>query len=356
MTEATAETPAAAPRSDWTRLAPGIALSLGVALASFAIEPLLRSASGGRASLPAMVIALILGVALHGVADRALFQPGMAWCVKILLRYAIGLLGLRIALGDIVALGAGVAVLVVAAMIATVASAVWLARLLDRGDGFGALAGAATAVCGASATLAAATVVPDYKTKAADIAFTVVMANAISTVVMIAYPPLCAWLGLSVSETGVMLGASIHDMAQVVGAGYAVSEPVGNSAVIVKLFRVFLLLPMVLAIGWWFTRQGAAHGAAKAPAPMFAIAFLALCFLNSLMAAQPALAAAVAFPTIKLWLGEASKWGLLVAISALGLGTSLGAILRIGWRHVTVFLGATAMIFTIVVSGLFLLR
>src|SRR5262245_49954750 len=103
MTEAAAQTPAP-PRIDLARLAPGIALSLAVALASFALEPLLKSASGGRAALPSMVIALILGVTLHGVANRALFQPGMVWCVKVLLRYAIGLLGLRIALGDIAAL------------------------------------------------------------------------------------------------------------------------------------------------------------------------------------------------------------------------------------------------------------
>ena len=72
-----------------------------------------------------------------------------------------------------------------------------------------------------------------------------------------------------------MLGATIHDVAQVVGAGYAVSEPVGNTAVIVKLFRVFLLLPVVLAIGWFFARRAVAADAAKIPFPMFALVFVA---------------------------------------------------------------------------------
>jgi uncharacterized integral membrane protein (TIGR00698 family) len=269
-----------------------------------------------------------------------------------MLRWAIGLLGLRIALGDIAGLGAGVAALVVISMAATIALTIWLARLLDRDAGFGALAGAANAVCGASATLATASVVPDYKQKSADIAFTVVMANAISTLVMLAYPPLCAWLGYDDRLTGIMLGATIQDMAQVVGAGYAVSDAAGNSAVIVKLFRVFLLLPVVLAIGWWFTRSGAQAGEAKAPAPVFAFVFLALCLLNTLMAAQPALASATAFPVIKGFLGEVSKWGLLVAIAALGLGTSLKAILSIGWRHAAVFCGAALVILVIVIAGL----
>ncbi|MCU0884688.1 MAG: putative sulfate exporter family transporter [Beijerinckiaceae bacterium] len=334
------------------KLAPGVLLSLAVAVASYLAAPLLKSLTGGRVALPDMVIALIIGIALHSVVMTPRFEPGMTFCVKKLLRWAIGLLGLRIALGDIIGLGLGVALLVVAAMIITVASALWLAKVLDRDAGFGALAGAANAVCGASATLATATVVPDYKRKSADIAFTVVMANAISTVVMLAYPPLCLWLGYDERLTGIMLGATIHDMAQVVGAGYAVSDSVGNTAVIVKLFRVFLLLPMVLAIGWWFLRSGAQTGEAKVPVPVFALVFLALCVLNSLMVASPGLAAATGYPVIKGLLGEASKWGLLIAIAALGLGTSLTSILTIGWRHMAVFMGATLVILLVVIAGL----
>ncbi len=197
--------------------------------------------------------------------------------------------------------------------------------------------------------------VPDYKAKSADIAFTVVMANAISTVVMLAYPPLCLWLGFDARATGIMLGATIHDMAQVVGAGYAVSETVGNTAVIVKLFRVFLLLPVVVLIGWWFLRQGEHAGEAKVPLPVFAFVFLGLCVVNSIMAANPALAAATAYPAIKAGLSFLSQWGLLIAIAALGLGTSLKSILSIGWRHMAVFMGATLLILVLVVAGLAIL-
>ena len=113
-------------------------------------------------------------------------------------------------------------------------------------------------MCGASATLATSIVVPDYKGKEADVAFVVVAVNALSTVAMVLYPLICTGSASTRRRTGVMLGATIHDVAQVVGAGYAVSEPVGNTAVIVKLFRVFLLLPVVLAIGWWFARRAVA--------------------------------------------------------------------------------------------------
>jgi uncharacterized integral membrane protein (TIGR00698 family) len=345
-------------------LAPGIGLSLVVAVAAWTSAPLLKTMTGGRLALPDMVLALIIGIVLFGVASKPAFQPGMTFCVKKLLRWAIGLLGLRVALGDIIDLGLDTVVLVVVSMILTVTASIWLARFFGRPDGFGALAGAANAICGASATLATATVIPDYKEKAADIAFTVVMANAISTLVMLFYPPLCGWLGLDPQQTGLMLGGTIHDMAQVVGAGYAVSEPVGNTAVVVKLFRVFLLLPAVLMIGWWFVYQAgtsiAADGQpaakAKVPMPVFALVFLALCLLNSVMAANPALAASLHFATIKWWLGEASKWGLLIAIAALGLGTSFGAILQVGWRHAAVFMGATAVILVVMTGGLMILK
>ena len=344
--------PSSPARANWAALAPGLLLSIGVALAAFFLEPAIKAMGGGRIALPAMVIALIIGIGLHGVAQHPRFEPGISYAVKKLLRYAIALLGLRIAFSDLVALGISTAVLVVVAMVATVASGFLLARLLGREAGYGALAGAATAICGASATLATATVVPDYRTKSADIAFTVVMANGLSTLVMIAYPPLCAALGLSPQETGVMLGLTIHDMAQVVGAGYAVSESVGNTAVIVKLFRVFLLLPMVVLIGAWFVRGGMGD-AAKVPVPVFAVVFLGLAVVNSIL---PETALAGLYAPVKSMLSEASKWGLLISIAALGLGTSIGAVLTIGWRHIAVFFGATLVILALALGGIFLMR
>ncbi len=331
----------------------GIALSAAVAVAAVLAEPALKAVTGGF-SLPAMVIALFIGIALNRFAADPRFQPGITWCVKKLLRIAIGLLGLRIALGDIFGLGLGTILLVLASMALTIVAAIALARLFGQQDGYGALAGAANAVCGASATLATSTVVPHYKNKDADTAFTVVMANAVSTLVMLAYPPLCLWLGLSSRETGLMLGATIHDMAQVVGAGYAVSDTVGNTAVVVKLFRVFLLLPVVLAIGWWFMRKGEQAGEANVPAPVFAVVFLVLVLINTAAMAMPQFAPF--YLPVKAALGEISRWGLLLSIAALGLGTSLLAILAVGWRHVAVFLGTTVVILVIATGGIIALR
>src|SRR5205823_12672617 len=147
------------------------------------------------------------------------------------------------------------------------------ARALGLPSPYGALASVGTAVCGASATLATSVVLPDYAGKEADVVFVVVAVNALATLAMVISPPLDAALGFDGQTTGVMLGATIHDVAQVVGAGYAVSDLAGNTAVIVKLFRVFLLLPVVLVIGWSLAHRSVAIDAAKIPFPVFALVF-----------------------------------------------------------------------------------
>ena len=330
--------------------APGVALSAIVAAIGYLAAPYV----GRVLPIPNMVIALVVGIALNPIAARPATQPGMAFCVRTVLRWAVALLGLRVGLADIAALGLGTAALIVVAMVTTLAFGFIFARWYGRQPGFGALVGVGTAVCGASATLACSTVVPNYPGKQPDIAFVVVAVNALATMAMLVYPPLCILLGFDAQTTGVMLGGTIHDVAQVVGAGYAVSVAVGNTAVIVKLFRVFLLLPVVLGVGWYFTHMGRKHDEARVPVPVFGIVFLALCALNSVVPLMPAL-----LPTygpIKSALVEASTWGLLLAIGALGLGTSIKTIVGLGWRHITIVLGTTAVIFVIVTGGLAFMR
>jgi uncharacterized integral membrane protein (TIGR00698 family) len=324
---------------------PGIGLSALIAVAAVTTAPLVARVF----PIPAMVIALLIGVVLNPLAQRPWSQPGIVFCLKVILRWAVALLGLRVALGEIAALGWSTAGLVVAAMAITIIAGFLLARAFGQSAAYGALAGAGTAVCGASATLATSIVLPDYEGKEADVAFTVVAVNALATLAMVLYPIICTWLGFDAQRTGVMLGGTIHDVAQVVGAGYAVSETTGNTAVIVKLFRVFLLFPVVLVIGWSFARRAVAAGAGKIPVPVFAIVFVLLCVLNSVAASS------AAFAAIKAPLVEVSTWGLLIAISALGLGTSLSAIVALGWRHVATVTGTTIVILVVITGGLVLL-
>jgi uncharacterized integral membrane protein (TIGR00698 family) len=335
-------------------LAPGLTLALAVAIAAVLLQDAVAAMTtrwmGARWSPPAMIVALLFGMALHRAASQNLIQPGLTWCVRRLLRIAIALLGLRVAFADLVSLGPAVAGLVACSMAATVAISIAAARILGLPAQVGALCGSANAVCGASAALATSTVLPEYPAKAADTIFAVVMANFVSTWAMLAYPLVGLWLGFGPADTGVLIGATIQDMAQVVGAGYAVSEATGNAATIVKLFRVFLLLPVVLAIGWWFAVRGAGAATATVPTPWFAVAFVALAGLNSAAMACPAIHFAY-LPAVAL-ANELSTLGLLVSIAALGLATSMTVVFGIGWRHLVLFLWATVSILGLVIAGL----
>jgi uncharacterized integral membrane protein (TIGR00698 family) len=327
-----------------SRLLPGIGLALAVALAAVGAEALSWQGLGLR--LPATVLALLIGMIGHRLSQLPAIAPGLIFSVKKLLRWAIALLGLRIAIADILGLGVATAVLVVAAMALTLAAGLWLARLFGRSAAYGALAGGATAVCGASAALAIATVLPPSKENEPDTAFVVLVCNALATVAMILYPLLTSALHFDDRTAGVLLGATIHDVAQVVGAGLAVSDRATDVATIVKLFRVFLLLPVVLGIGWYFAGRGGAAAGAKVPVPVFAIVFLALAGLNSL---------AIVPGVVRALLLEASRWGLLIAIAALGLNTSLAAMVRLGWRHIAV-MSLTALVILLSVLVLLLLE
>jgi uncharacterized integral membrane protein (TIGR00698 family) len=348
MAEASVRTPSAL-AAGLTRLAPGFLFASLVAVLAVIGAPYVARVI----TIPPMVLALLIGIALNPVAARPVFQPGLVFCVKQLLRWAVALMGLRIALGDIAALGIGTGVVVVVSMVVTIVAGFLAARALGLPSPYGALAGVGTAVCGASATLATSAVVPQYPGKDTDVVFVVVGVNALATLAIVLYPPLCAALHFDPQTTGVMLGATIHDVAQVAGAGYAVSEAVGNAAVIVKLFRVFLLLPVVLGIGWWFMRQGAAR-AARVPVPVFAFVFLALCIVNSVLPSMAALAPL--YGHVKTALVEASTDGLLIAIGALGLNTSLTAIGALGWRHIVTVCVATLVILVAATGGLLLIR
>lgn len=332
-----------------TDIAPGLALAALVAAIAWFAAKVLPSAL----PVPAMVLALVVGTALNPLASRPAFAQGLRICVRNILRIAIALMGLRVGLGDILGLGIATVILVILAMAATIAAGFLLARWHGQSPEFGALVGVGTAVCGASATLATSTVLRDYPGKQADIAFVVVAVNALATLALILYPPLCLLLGFDQETSGIMLGATIHDVAQVAGAGYAMSEATGNIAVVVKLFRVFLLLPVVLCVGLYFRSLSGGDGpSARVPVPVFAIVFLLLCVLNSVAPGIPALASP--FNTTKDILIDVSSIGLLLAISALGLSTSIKQITSLGWRHMSTVCGTTMVIFAIAIAALHL--
>ncbi|SMP00139.1 YeiH family protein, partial [Paracoccus laeviglucosivorans] len=294
------------------QLFPGFAVSVLVAAtAQFLSE---------HYGAPAMLLALLLGLALNFLAeDGTRTAPGVGFTARTVLRLGVALLGARISVEMLAGLGAGAIALVVGAVVATIGFGLLAGRACGRGWCFGLLTGGAVAICGASAAMAIAAVLPRHDKSERDLVFTVLSVTVLSTVAMVIYPMLAQLLAFDARTSGVFLGGTIHDVAQVVGAGFSISDEAGETATLVKLIRVAMLAPVVLCISVAIRARGLAQGGARPPLlPGFVLGFLVLAALNSLGLIPQALAGAAA---------DLSRWALLIAIAAVGIKTSLKRML-----------------------------
>jgi len=315
------------------RLSPGLVVAVIVALAATFVS----EHYGG----PKFLYALLMGMALHFLSEDARCGPGIEFAARQLVRLGVALLGARIAFGDVQALGgAGVAWLA-AAVALTIGFGVALARALGLPARFGLISGGATGICGISAALAISSALPrDGRTEQQTL-MTAIGVAALSTAAMVLYPLVAQALQLDARLAGLFLGGAIHDVAQVVGAGAILSSEVAQSATLVKMFRVAMLVPVVLCVALAFRAQTPAHAAGqprrRGPAllPGFLLAFIGLVVANSLGAIPAPLQSAAA---------GVSAWALVVAIAALGVKTSFEKIVRLGWRPIALLVSETLFI------------
>ena len=282
---------------------------------------------------PVMLFALLIGLALNFLSDGTKCAAGIEFAGRQVLRLGVALLGLRVTAEQVVALGWQPLVLVVVSVILTIAVSMAVARLLGFQDMFGLLTGGATAICGASAALALSAALPAHPLKERATLFTVIGVSALSTLTMILYPMLTAALDMQARVAGVFLGATIHDVAQVVGAGYSVSTQVGDVATVVKLTRVAMLLPVVV-FATALARSRAKGQVGKRPplVPGFALAFAALVALNS---------SGIVPASVRQAGSELSRWCLIAAIAGIGMKTQLKELATVGLRPVLLMIGET---------------
>jgi uncharacterized integral membrane protein (TIGR00698 family) len=291
----------------------------------------------------AMLFALLLGMALHFLAEEGRCLPGIQLASSAVLRTGVALLGLRITVAQVQALGWSTIALVIGTVALTILAGVALARLLRLGSAFGTLTGGAVAICGASAALAIASILPKHPHAERDASFTVIGVTAMSTLAMILYPMVVAALGLDHRAAGIFLGGTIHDVAQVVGAGYGMSIETGDTATIVKLLRVAMLLPVCLIIGLAIHVRGSAAAHAAPILPWFAVAFAALVVVNSLGWANASVVDAGS---------TVSRACLVMAIAAIGMKTSLKSLVDMGLKPVLLVVLETLLLAAAVLGAL----
>jgi uncharacterized integral membrane protein (TIGR00698 family) len=319
----------------WGLALPGAGLCVLIALAASFVAGL----HGG----PSMLYALLFGTALHYLHAEVRTAPGVRLCAGTVLRLGVGLLGARITLSQIAALGWSTVFFTVAGAATTLLMGVVIARRLRLPATLGVLAGGATAICGASAAMAIAAVLPQSPERERETLSVVVLATLLSTVAMLAYPLAATFLHLPPALAGLFIGGSIHDVAQVVVAGYALGNEAGDAASVVKLLRVSLLALVVMGAALAFRQPGSAGLPASGRPPLvpgFVLLFLAMAAWHSLgWLPSP----------LQTGLGQASQACLTVGVAALGMKTSFLELTRSGRRT------ALLMGFTTSWIGLFML-
>ena len=240
------------------RYLPGIMLSLVIAVAaSFVSEHY-----GG----PKFLYALLIGVAFHFLSENDRCRPGIEFSAKRLVRVGVALLGVRIVVSDVSALGLWGILGLAGAVVFTLCFGVLMARVLRVSPMFGLLSGGGTGICGISATMAISSTLPQSPESERCTLMSAIGIASLSTAVMVLYPLWVRWFGMTVPEAGLFLGGSIHDVAQVVGAGSILSPDIAKAATLAKMFRVAMLVPVVLTLSLVFRRTVAAEaGMARPP-------------------------------------------------------------------------------------------
>jgi uncharacterized integral membrane protein (TIGR00698 family) len=335
--------------SEWREQArtifPGILMSVVVAVAAISLAE--------HYHVSAMLFALLLGMAMNFLSTEGRCVPGIGFSASTLLRIGVALLGVRITLGQITALGVFPIAMIVLSVALTIALGILLARLLGYRNRFGVLTGGAVAICGASAAMAIAAVIPAHaedNVKERATIFTVIGVSTLSTAAMVIYPIIVTALGLGHEHAGIFLGGTIHDVAQVVGAGYGMSKETGDVATIVKLLRVAMLLPVILIITLSYRKHHVAgpSGTSMPPVvPWFVAAFALLVAINS---------AGLIPAGLQTALQTLSTWLLVVSMSAIGMKAHLKDFATVGFRPILLMVSETVFLAILVIAFIFLAR
>lgn len=321
----------------------GFAKSLVPGLLVAALVAMAAAFLGGHYKGSMLLFALLLGLALHFLSEDQRCAAGIQFASSTVLRIGVALLGLRLTIDHVVTLGWQTVLALMVSVGLTIALGLLLSRLFKVGSNLGVLIGGATAICGASAALAISSVLPKSASLERDTALTVVGVTTLSTMAMVVYPIITQWLGFDPVMAGQFIGATIHDVAQVVGAGYSLSQSAGDAATITKLMRVAFLMPVLVVISLVVRAHmaksiGAARTVKTPLLPWFAVVFLVLMLINS-TGWVPSLIQSAA--------SDVSQAFLVLAIAGVGLKTSLQEVTQLGWRPV-------AMIFLVTLGLAFL--
>lgn len=324
------------------RLWPGLAMVTLVAIAALFLAEHYQA--------PVMLFALLLGMSVNFLSEEGRCKSGIDFAARQILRWGVALLGLKITIGQVQALGWMPVVMVVLTVASTIAFGVLVSRLFGFQPFFGFLSGGSVGICGASAAMAIAAAFPQHPHKDRATLFVVISVSTLSTLAMVIYPMFANWMGFNAKLAGFFLGATIHDVAQVVGAGYSMSAETGDVATLIKLMRVAMLVPVIVVAAWLtrilplklpesYSEQSVAIAAHPPLLPGFAIVFAILVIANGLHFLPPLVVEGGS---------TLSRWFLVASMGAIGMKTHLKDIQSVGWRPVVLMVLETLFLVVLV--------
>lgn len=299
---------------------PGLGLLGAIALAATSLAQFFPDYIG------AVFIAIVLGVVVANIfaPDPGVYEKGIRLGLKKFLKLAIVLLGAGITFQEILGFGLEALAVIVVLIGFVFATTLALSKIMGIGLRKTLLIAVGISICGNTAV---ATTAPLVDARDDEVAMAVGIVTLFGVFGVLAYP--FVGLGLEMSDLmfGMWAGTAINDTSQVVAAGFIYSEEAGRVATTIKLARNVMIVPVVLAVGYYYakkTRQSSAKSATAAEVfPTFVLGFVVLALLNSL--------GAIPEPVAE-WLVDASRWLILLALSGVGLGVRIQAFSRIGWK------------------------
>ncbi len=293
--------------------------------------------------VPAMLMAILIGMSLNFLSEEGKCVKGLNFSSKNILYLGIILLGTRIDFENIFSINQNVIFLVIFGVILTILFSILLLRIFGFKYRFGILIGGAIAICGVSAAMAISSVLPKDDKSNERLTFVVLGVTIISTFCMIFYPIISNILNMDEKSSGIFFGTTIHDVAQVVGAGFTVSDLTGETATLIKLFRVTLLFPVVLCISLMSYKFKLINDVDKKTplVPYFIIIFICVVLINSFNLIPN---------NIKFLSNEFSSWFLLIAIAAVGTKTRLQNLKIIGFLPIFSMVLITIFLMIFIIS------
>lgn len=290
---------------------------------------------------PLTLMCLLFGLSMNFLSADSRLEPGLTVASRTLLRWGIVLVAARVTFGQMAQLGPQALAAIVVIVALTLSCGVIAARRLGFSPAFGALCGGAVAICGASAAMAFASLLGEKRIAQAQLTLVLVGISACSAVTMALYPALAHHLHFSDLRAGFMLGASIHDVAQALGAGYSFSPAAGETAAIVKLTRVALLAPAMAVVALFIPKDPDAKISTPV-LPWFVIGFFGVAAINS-FGLIPHVAADAA--------GKGATALLACAVTATGIRSNMQSLTQTGWRPLVAILVASALALALSVAA-----